>query len=160
MAGRQPWQGTAQGITKAPPAWLHWPCFRLYSAHFQKRPKRADPECLMLFIAPAYAQGAAAPGSDILVSLVPFVLIFVIMWFLIIRPQRAQMKKRDEMLKNIRRNDTIVTGGGVIAKVTKINDGDADLEVEIAQGVKVRVLRAMISDVRAKGEPVPANDQK
>ena len=113
-----------------------------------------------MFITPAYAQTAAAGAPDMLVSLLPFVLIFVIMWFLIIRPQRAQAKKREELLKNIRRNDTIVTGGGVIAKVTKVVEGEPELEVEIAQGVKVKLLRSMVADVRVKGEPVAANDQK
>ncbi|MCU0831048.1 MAG: preprotein translocase subunit YajC [Rhizobiaceae bacterium] len=113
-----------------------------------------------MFVTPAYAQAPAATGPDVLMSLLPFVLIFVIMWFLIIRPQRQQMKKREEMLKNIRRNDTIVTGGGVIAKVTKVVEGDAELEVEIAQGIKVKVLRSMVADVRVKGEPAAANDSK
>lgn len=114
-----------------------------------------------MFVTPAFAQSApAAAGPDVLVSLLPFVLIFVIMWFLIIRPQRANMKKREEMLAAIRRNDIVVTAGGVIGKVTKVVEGDAELEVEIAQGVKVKVLRSMLADVRSKGEPVPANDQK
>jgi preprotein translocase subunit YajC len=113
-----------------------------------------------MFITPAYAQTAAAGAPDMLVSLLPFVLIFVIMWFLIIRPQRTAAKKREELLKNIRRNDTIITGGGVIAKVTKVVEGEPELEVEIAQGVKVRLLRSMVADVRVKGEPVAANDQK
>jgi preprotein translocase subunit YajC len=113
-----------------------------------------------MFITPAYAQTAAAGAPDMLVSLLPFVLIFVIMWFLIIRPQRTAAKKRDELLKNIRRNDTIVTGGGVIGKVTKVVEGEPELEVEIAQGVKVKLLRSMVADVRVKGEPVAANDPK
>ena len=113
-----------------------------------------------MFITPAYAQSAVAGAPDMLVSLLPFVLIFVIMWFLIIRPQRTAAKKRDELLKNIRRNDTIVTGGGIIAKVTKVVEGEPELEVEIAQGVKVKLLRSMVADVRVKGEPVAANDQK
>ena len=113
-----------------------------------------------MFITPAYAQTAPAGAPDMLVSLLPFVLIFVIMWFLIIRPQRTAAKKRDELLKNIRRNDTIVTGGGIIAKVTKVVEGEPELEVEIAQGVKVKLLRSMVADVRVKGEPVAANDQK
>jgi preprotein translocase subunit YajC len=86
-------------------------------------------------------------------SILPFILIFVIMYFLIIRPQRQQMKKREEMLKAVRRGDQIVTGGGVIAKVTKVVD-DAEVEAEIADGVKVRIMRSLIADVRAKGEPV------
>ncbi|MEM0899954.1 MAG: preprotein translocase subunit YajC [Pseudomonadota bacterium] len=111
-----------------------------------------------MFVTPAYAQGAGPGGGpDLILSLLPFVLIFVIMYFLLIRPQRQQMKKREEMLSNIRRNDTVVTGGGVVGKVTKVVD-DLELEVEIAQGMKVRVVRSMVADVRVKGEPAAAND--
>lgn len=106
-----------------------------------------------MFVTPAYAQTATGGGGDILISILPFLLIFVIMYFLIIRPQRTQMKKREEMLKNVRRGDQIVTGGGVLGKVTKVID-DAELEVEIADGVKVRLLRSLIADVRTKSEPV------
>lgn len=113
-----------------------------------------------MFITPAYAQAAGAPaGPSLIMSLLPFVLIFVIMYFLIIRPQRTQVKRREEMLAAIRRNDTVVTGGGVVGKVTKVFD-DNELEVEIAQGTKVRVVRSMVADVRVKGEPVASNDQK
>lgn len=114
-----------------------------------------------MFVTEAFAQGATgtAGGPDLLMSLLPFVLIFVIMYFLIIRPQRQQMKARTEMLMAIRRNDTIITGGGVVGKVTKVID-DEELEVEIATGVKVRVMRNMVASVRVKGEPVPANDSK
>ena len=112
-----------------------------------------------MFVTPAFAQTATpAVGPDMLMSILPFVLIFVIMYFLIIRPQRAQMKKREEMLTNIRRGDTVVTSGGVIGKVTKADD--VEMEVEIAQGVKVRVLRSMIADVRVKGEPVANQNAK
>ncbi|MEL6921226.1 MAG: preprotein translocase subunit YajC [Pseudomonadota bacterium] len=111
-----------------------------------------------MFITPAYAQAGAAPGgSDLLITLLPFVLIFVIMYFLIIRPQRQQMKKREEMLSAIRRNDTVVTGGGIVGKVTKVVD-DNEVEVEIAQNTKIRVMRSMLADVRVKGEPAAAND--
>ena len=105
-----------------------------------------------MFVTPAYAQSAVGGGGDILMSILPFLLIFVIMYFLIIRPQRTQMKKREEMLKNVRRGDQVITGGGVVAKVTKVID-DAELEVEIADGVKVRLVRSLIADVRVKGEP-------
>ncbi|SOE08384.1 protein translocase subunit yajC [Hoeflea halophila] len=104
-----------------------------------------------MFVTPAYAQTAGG-GGEILMSILPFVLIFVIMYFLIIRPQRTQMKKRAEMLANVRRGDQVVTGGGVVAKVTKVID-DAELEVEISDGVKVRLVRSLIADVRVKGEP-------
>ncbi|MCC0029182.1 MAG: preprotein translocase subunit YajC [Brucellaceae bacterium] len=111
-----------------------------------------------MFVTPAYAQATTAGGPDIFMSILPFVLIFVIMYFLIIRPQRQQMKKRQEMLNNIRRGDTIVTGGGVVGKVTKVEDTTGELDVEIAQGVKVKVVRAMVAEVRVKGEPAAAND--
>ncbi|PYE88141.1 preprotein translocase subunit YajC [Phyllobacterium leguminum] len=111
----------------------------------------------MPFITPAFAQttGGSPFSPDMLMSILPFVLIFVVMYMLIIRPQRAQLKKREEMLKAIRRGDTVVAGA-LIAKVTKVID-DNEVEAEIAEGVKVRMLRALISDVRTKGEPVADN---
>jgi preprotein translocase subunit YajC len=105
-----------------------------------------------MFVTPAYAQTAGG-SSDIIIGLLPFVLIFVIMYFLIIRPQRQQMKHREAMLAAIRRNDTIVTGGGIVGKVTKVVD-DTELEVEITKDIKIRVVRSMVADVRVKGEPV------
>ena len=105
-------------------------------------------------ITPAFAQGFGGGGTnDVLMSLVPFVLIFVIMWFLIIRPQQKRVKSHQEMIKNVRRGDTVVTSGGFIAKVTKVVD-DGEVEAEIAEGVKVRIVRGMISEVRSKAEPV------
>jgi preprotein translocase subunit YajC len=107
-------------------------------------------------ITPAFAQGtSAAGGSDMIIQLVPFVLIFVIMWFLIIRPQQRRAKDHQELIRNVRRGDTVVTSGGIVGRVTKVTD-DAEVEVEIADGVRVRVVRTMISEVRAKGEPVKA----
>ena len=105
-------------------------------------------------ITPAFAQAAGAGGStDMLMSLVPFVLIFVIMWFLIIRPQQKRVKSHQELLKNVRRGDTVVTAGGIVGKVSKVVD-DAEVEVEIAEGVRVRLVKGMITDVRTKSEPV------
>jgi preprotein translocase subunit YajC len=106
-------------------------------------------------ITPAFAQGTSIlPGGDMILQLVPFVLIFVIMWFLIIRPQQRRAKEHQELIRNVRRGDTIVTAGGFVGKVTKVADEAAEIEVEIAEGVRVKVVRAMISEVRAKGEPV------
>lgn len=85
-------------------------------------------------------------------SLIPFLLIFVIMWFLIIRPQQKRLKEHREMVANVRRGDTVVTSGGMIAKVTKVID-DGEVEAEIADNVRVRFVRGMIQDVRTKGEP-------
>ncbi len=105
-------------------------------------------------ITPAFAQGLGSGGTnDVLMSLVPFVLIFVIMWFLIIRPQQKRVKSHQELIKNVRRGDTVITSGGIIAKVSKVID-DSEIEVEIAEGVRVRLMKAMIQDVRTKGEPV------
>jgi preprotein translocase subunit YajC len=103
-------------------------------------------------ITPAFAQTPGAGGGDIMMSLIPFVLIFVIMWFLIIRPQQRRMKEHRELVANVRRGDTVVTSGGLIAKVTKVID-DGEIEAEIAENVKVRFVRSMIQDVRSKGEP-------
>ncbi|MGU3576824.1 preprotein translocase subunit YajC [Brucellaceae bacterium C25G] len=113
-----------------------------------------------MFITPAYAQAAGSPvGPDMLMSILPFVLIFVVMYFLIIRPQRNQMKKRQAQLAAIRRGDNVITGGGIVGKVTKVSD-DGELEVEIAEGVRIKVLRTTIADVRTKGEPVADNKSK
>jgi preprotein translocase subunit YajC len=111
----------------------------------------------LLFITPAFAQGAPAGGGmDIVLQLVPFVLIFVIMWFLIIRPQQRRVKDHQEMIRNVRRGDTVVTSGGIIGKVAKVLEDSADIEVDIAEGVRVKIARSGISEVRAKGEPVKA----
>jgi preprotein translocase subunit YajC len=107
-----------------------------------------------MLISPAFAQAASPFGGDsMLVSLLPFILIFVIMYFLILRPQQRRVKQHAEMVKNVRRGDTVVTSGGLIGKVTKVVDDD-HIEVEIADAVRVRQMRSMIADVRAKGEPV------
>ena len=107
-----------------------------------------------MVISPAFAQaGSPFGGDNMLVSLLPFVLIFVIMYFLILRPQQKRAKQHQEMVKNVRRGDTVVTSGGLIGKVTKVID-DEHLEIELADEVRVRQMRSMVADVRAKGEPV------
>ena len=107
-----------------------------------------------MLITPAYAQAAAGgDANSMLMSLLPFALIFVIMYFLILRPQQKKVKDHQELVKNIRRGDTVVTSGGLVGKVTKVVDDD-QIEVEIADGVRVRQVRSMVSGVRAKGEPV------
>ena len=116
-----------------------------------------------MFISTAFAQGSlgslfgggGGAGGDggMLKSLLPFVLIFVIMYFLILRPQQKRVKTHAEMVKNMRRGDTVVTTGGLIGKITKVIDED-QVEIEIADDVRIRQMRAMVSEVRAKGEPV------
>jgi len=107
-----------------------------------------------MLITPAFAQAAAGGDTNsMLMSLLPFALIFVIMYFLILRPQQKRVKAHAEMVKNVRRGDTVVTNGGLIGRVTKVVDDD-QVEIEIAEGVRIRHMRSMLSDVRAKGEPV------
>jgi preprotein translocase subunit YajC len=110
-----------------------------------------------MFVTPAYAQAAGAPGGvDMIVQFLPFILIFVIMYFLIIRPQRLKAKRHQEMIANLRRGDTIVTSGGLIGKVAKVAE-DGEVQVDLAENVRVRVVRGMISEVRTRGEPVKEN---
>jgi preprotein translocase subunit YajC len=106
-----------------------------------------------MFVTPAYAQaaGGAAAGFD-LFSLLPLILIFVVFWFLLIRPQQKKMKQHREMIAAIRRGDRVLTAGGIIGTVTKFF-GETELQVEIAEGVRVKVARSTISEVLAKTEP-------
>jgi preprotein translocase subunit YajC len=105
-----------------------------------------------MFVTPAFAQTSPL-GGDTFGMLIPFVLIIVMMYFLILRPQQKRAKDHQELVKNLRRGDTVVTSGGLVGKVTKVVD-DEQIEVEIADGVRVRQVRSMVSGVRAKGEPV------
>lgn len=107
-----------------------------------------------MLISPAFAQGGFGDMlSSPMTQLLPFVLIFVIMYFLILRPQQRRAKQHQELVKNLRRGDTVISSGGLVGKVTKLVDDD-QVEVEIADGVRVRQMRQMVSEVRAKGEPV------
>jgi preprotein translocase subunit YajC len=105
-----------------------------------------------MLITPAYAQAAGGDATSMLTSLLPFALIFVIMYFLILRPQQKRVKDHADMVKNVRRGDTIVTSGGLVGKVSKVVDDD-QVEMEISDGVRIRQMRQMISAVRTKGEP-------
>lgn len=119
-----------------------------------------------MFISPAYAQAAAAPGAEAgLMQFAPLVLIFIVFYFLLIRPQQKRMKAHKEMLSAVSRGDRVVTNGGIVGVVQKVQEGDNELTVEIADGVKVTVMRDMIAAVTSKTKPVsdqatPANDTK
>lgn len=109
-----------------------------------------------MFITPAYAQAAgAATGGSILGGLMPLLLMIPIFYFLLIRPQQKKMKEHRAMMDALRRGDQIVTQGGILAKVTKVNE-DGTIEVEIADGVKVKVLKHTITTVLNKTEPAKA----
>jgi preprotein translocase subunit YajC len=109
-------------------------------------------EDVAMFISPAWAQGAGG-SSDFLVQLLPILLMFVIFYFLLLRPQQQRAKQHREMVSNLRRGDTVVTSGGIIGKVTKVKD-DGEIEVEIADNTRVRVVKGTVSEVRVRGEPV------
>jgi preprotein translocase subunit YajC len=87
-----------------------------------------------------------------LFQVAPFILIFVIMYFLILRPQQKRAKDHQTLVSQLRRGDTVVTSGGLVGKITKVVD-DNEVEMQIAEGIKVRQLRQMVTEVRAKGEP-------
>jgi preprotein translocase subunit YajC len=113
-----------------------------------------------LFITPAYAQASGGLGTtDMLVQFAPLIFVFAIMYVLLLRPQQKRASEHKLMIKNVRRGDTVVTNGGIVGRVTKVID-DNELEAEIADNVRVRVVRSMIADVRAKGEPVKADQPK
>ncbi len=103
-----------------------------------------------MFVTPAYAQ--AAGGGSAFTSFIPLILIFAIMYFLLIRPQQKKLKDHNAMVAAVRRGDQVVTAGGLFGKVTKVKD-DHEVEVEISKGVKVRVVKATISQVISKTEP-------
>lgn len=103
-----------------------------------------------MLVSPAYAQaaGASAEGFNFM-SLIPFVLIFVVMYFLLIRPQQKRARQQQEMLKGIHRGDKILTSGGIIGTVTKVVS-DQELQVEISDGIQVRLMRPMVADVLSR----------
>ena len=110
----------------------------------------------MFFISPAYAQATGGSLQDLLGNslLVPMLLVLPIMYFFMFRPQQLQEKQRREMLSKMRRGDSVVLSGGIIGKINRVRDDDPLVDVEIAKGTIVQVLRASVSEVRTKGEPV------
>ena len=110
-----------------------------------------------MFISPAYAQasGAASSGASAFMSFAPLVLIFVIFYFLLIRPQQKRMKAHQAMISAAKVRDTVITNGGLVGKVTKVDEHE--LEIEIATGVKVKVIKSMLADIRPHGAKA-AND--
>jgi len=112
-----------------------------------------------MFISEAWAQAAGGGGGAAagIQQFLPFLLIIVVFYFLLIRPQQAKAKRHKELIKNLRRGDRVVTTGGILATVSKvINDGE--VQVEISEGVRVRILRNAVTEVLAKTEPVSAKE--
>ncbi|HCY48575.1 MAG TPA: preprotein translocase subunit YajC [Alphaproteobacteria bacterium] len=102
---------------------------------------------------PAFAESAGAAGSgDIIMQMVPFIAMIAIFYFLLIRPQQRRAKEHKAKIESVRRGDQIVTAGGIMGKVVKVND--ADVEIEIAENVRVNVVKQTLADVVSKSEPV------
>ena len=106
-----------------------------------------------MLISPAFAQAGGMLGGDMFVQLLPLLLIFVVFWFFLIRPQQRKAKQHREMVANVRRGDQVVTGGGLLGKVTKVLD-ETTVQVELAENVRVKVLSTTLQDVLRKGAPV------
>ena len=110
-----------------------------------------------MFISPAFAQAGNAPGGGFM-EFLPLVLILVVFYFLLIRPQQKRAKQHKAMVAAVRRGDKVVTGGGIMGKVIKVESAE-EIVVEIADGVRVNVVTSTLSDVRTKGEPAADNDK-
>lgn len=112
-----------------------------------------------MLISPAYAQaGGLFDSQNAMIQFLPLVLIFVVFYFLLIRPQQQKQKTHRSMLDSLRRGDRVVTGGGIVGSVNRVTPGSEEIEVDIAQGVRVRVLRSTISSVLAKPDPAAARE--
>ncbi len=112
-----------------------------------------------MFVSPAYAQTGGGAGGFDLVALLPLVLIFVVFYFLIIRPQQKKMKDHKTLVEGLRRGDRVVTSGGIIGTVAKVT-GEREITLEIAEGVRVRAVRGMIAEVMARTEPANEKAEK
>jgi len=110
-----------------------------------------------MLISTAFAQdqGAAPAAGGLGQMLIPLLLIMVIFYFLLIRPQQKRMKQHREMVNAIRRGDTVVTSGGLIGKVSRVSDDE--IQVDLGEGTKVRVVKSTIAEVRSKSEPAESS---
>ena len=110
-----------------------------------------------MFVTPAFAQAAApaAGGGAAFAQFIPLILVFLIMYFLIMRPQQKKMKQHRAMIEALKKGDSVITQGGILGKVMAVRDDE--VEVEIAQGVRIRVVRATIAQVVNRAAPVAAN---
>ncbi|MBO1080443.1 preprotein translocase subunit YajC [Roseomonas haemaphysalidis] len=110
-----------------------------------------------MFISPAYAQDAAAGASAMVLQFAPLILIFVVFYFLLIRPQQKRAKEHRVMLTSLKRGDRIITGGGILGTVTKVKEGSEEIEIEVAPNTRLNVVRNTIGSVI---RPTAANDAK
>ena len=103
-----------------------------------------------MIITPAYAQASGGGGGDFFLSLVPILLMFVIFYFLLFRPQQKRMQEHRDMVSNVKKGDRIVTAGGIVGRVTRARAEDAEIEVEIAENTRIKLVRHTIVEVRTK----------
>lgn len=107
-----------------------------------------------MFVTPAFAQAASPAADPFGAFLIPMLLMILIFYFLIIRPQSKRAKEHRDRVGSVRRGDTVVTSGGMVGRVIKVSDTSDDIEVELAENLKVRIIKGTLMDVRSKGEPV------
>lgn len=107
-----------------------------------------------MFITPAYAQAASGGPAGDTSFILMMLVVMGIFYFLLIRPQTQRQKEHRELVSRVRRGDTVVTSGGMVGKVTRVTDNSDEIEVELADNLKVRVIKSTLMDVRSKGEPV------
>jgi preprotein translocase subunit YajC len=107
-----------------------------------------------MFVTPAFAQAPGPAADPFGAFLIPMLLMILIFYFLIIRPQSKRAKEHRERVNAVRRGDTVITSGGMVGKVTKVSDASDEIEVELSDTLKLRIVKSTLMDVRSKGEPV------
>ncbi|PPC98500.1 MAG: preprotein translocase subunit YajC [Hyphomicrobium sp.] len=107
-----------------------------------------------MFVTPAYAQAIPSPVDPLGGLLVPMLLMLLIFYFFLIRPQSQRAKQHRDRMNAVRRGDTVITSGGMVGRVLKVSDTSDEIEVELADNLKVRIIKSTLMDVRSKGEPV------
>ncbi len=112
-----------------------------------------------MLISPAYAQVSGGMAGGGFEMFLPFILIIVIFYFLLWRPQQKKMKQHREMLSSLKRGDRVITGGGIIGRVARV-EGDSELIVEIAPEVRVRLARGTVAEVMVRGEPAKGDEKR
>ncbi|RHW16811.1 preprotein translocase subunit YajC [Sphingomonas gilva] len=147
-------------LLRAPPLDGSAPHHIYRSAH-PRRPTHNIRPIRPMFSSPAYAQAAGSASSGggtaaFMVQIAPLILIFIVFWFLLIRPQQKRMKEQQAAIAAVKKGDSVTTAGGIVGKVTRVEDDH--VEVEIAPGTKVRVVKMTLSAVHPLGGAKPAND--
>ena len=107
-----------------------------------------------MFVTPAFAQAAVSASDPLTSVLIPMLLMLAIFYFFLIRPQAQRAKEHKDRMNSVRRGDTVITSGGMVGRVTKVSDTNDEIEIELADNLKVRVIKSSLLDVRSKNEPV------